>query len=111
MRRVASRYDWTRVTPPLPFGGTHSTAIRYYIANPTPELALNAWRAGGYWRWGILAFVDGTALIFRQGSAPTLGEAKLRAEAALPDKAHPQAAIPWDGTLPTADYDPFPVPF
>lgn len=99
MSRVACRYDWTAVAPPTPFGDRQAT--RYYVANPTPELALNAWRTGGYWRWGILAFVDGTALVFRQGSAPTLGEAKLRAESALPDAAHPQAAIPWDGKLPT----------
>lgn len=106
-RRAAVRYDWSAVAPPVPFGGGVQ-ATRYYVANPTPELALNAWRSGGYWRWGILAFIDGTALVFRQGSAPTLGEAKLRAESSLPEAAHPQQRMPWSGDLPDATANDLP---
>jgi len=79
--RVATRFDWHAVAPPSPLAGL---ATRYYVANPAPEIALNAWRMGGYWRWGILAFLDGRMLVYRDGEAPTLGEAKLRAESALP---------------------------
>jgi hypothetical protein len=100
MSRVASRYDWHAVRPPSPLAGQ---ATRYYVANPTPALALNAWRASGWWRWGILGFVDGSMLVFRDGGAPTLAEAKLRAESALPEAAHPQLRTAWGGRLPMTD--------
>ena len=84
--RAATRYTWTAVRPPTPIAGL---ATRYYVANPNADIAMNVWRQGGSWRWGILAFVDGAMLVFRQGGAPTMHEGKLRAEAALPDGVHP----------------------
>jgi hypothetical protein len=109
MKRSASRYDWRRITPPTPY---HESGT-YYVASPSEHVALNAWRSGYYWRWGILAFTGEHFLLYRAGEAPTLGEAKLRAEAALPDKLAPTL---WDyrasdTPAPVGDRGPDDLPF
>ena len=92
--RVALRFDWHTVTLPMYAALASGGRPRFYVANPTPEMALNAWRSGSAWRWGILAFVDGTVLVYRDGHAPTMREAKLRAEQAIPASAEPPQL--WD---------------
>lgn len=90
MTRNAIILEWRRVEPPTAY---HSHGS-YHLANPAPNVALNAWRAGhSYWRWGIMAFVNGIALVYRTGEAPTLKEAKLRAESSLPENVIPSL---WD---------------
>jgi hypothetical protein len=106
--RPALRYDWRPVTPPTPLSPAITPGTRYYVANPFPELSLNAWRSGGYWRWGILAFLpDGMGVVFNHGTAGTLGEAKWYAERAIPRNAEP--ATIWDSK--PAKLNPDDLPF
>ena len=108
-QRAATRFDWRRVMPPAAYHGKGA----YYLAAPTEFVALNAWQVGGYWRWGIMAFVNGLALVYRSGDAPTLGEAKLRAEQTLPPNVPPELwdYRPDDPPRPMGDHEPDEIPF
>jgi hypothetical protein len=84
--RPPLRFDWSAVKPPTYVAGPDAWANRrrFYVANPSAKVSLNAWRDGNYWRWAILVFPDATDMaIYRHGSAGALWQAKVLAEQAV----------------------------
>ena len=77
------QYEWNRVrhlvTTKLP--GRHEWRI-VYVASLDASTILNVWRQSSYWKWVVIG-VASNPLVLRHGEAPTMHEAKVRAEAAL----------------------------
>jgi hypothetical protein len=89
------RFDWRRTYVWAHSGDTPTRTQIVYTSQPNPSVALQAWSPhGASWLW--IALDVRSKVVFRRGSAGSLGRAKQAAELAVPDVDAPrQTAIEW----------------
>lgn len=97
------RFDWTRLRLTL------GTIV--YVARVNSIAAFNVWKPGAYWRWVLVTTAELSEtdrVVLAWGEAPTMTEAKLRAEQWA---AQANVLPPQQGLFPAREEKPNDLPF